>query len=69
MFSKVRSIFASRAAYWLRHLATRVTAISHAKPTVEHATIARYAGWCWSDATERTLNDDLTGKRNQSFPP
>jgi hypothetical protein len=60
--TKVRVLFASRAAYWLRHLAAR------AKPTTEHATIRQYAGWCWNDQTERALNDELTG-RNDPFPP
>ena len=36
---KVRVLFASRAVHWLRRLLVHVTAIAHAKPTPEPATI------------------------------
>jgi hypothetical protein len=65
--TKVRVLFASRAAHWLRRLLAHVTAIAHAKPTTERAIIMRFAGWHWSDLTERALNDALTG-RNKVIP-
>jgi hypothetical protein len=65
--TKVRVLFASRAAPWLRRLLAHVTGIARAKPTTEHAIIMRYAGWHRSDLTERALNDALTG-RNKVIP-
>jgi hypothetical protein len=61
-------LFASRAAHWLQRLAVRVTATARGASKTEHAVAGRYAGWRWSDLTERALNDDLTG-RNRSFRP
>jgi hypothetical protein len=37
--TKVRILFASRAAHWLRRLLQHGTAIARAKPTTEHAII------------------------------
>jgi hypothetical protein len=61
-------LFASRAAHWLQRLAVRVTATVREELNPEHAVARRYAGWKWSDTTERALTDDLTG-RNRSFRP
>jgi hypothetical protein len=61
-------LFASRAAHWFQRLAMRVTATAHRDLKTEHTVAGRYAGWRWSDLTERALNDDLTG-RNRSFRP
>jgi hypothetical protein len=37
--TKVRVLFASHTAHWLRRLLARVIAIAHAKPTSEHTII------------------------------
>jgi hypothetical protein len=67
--TKVRVLFTSRAAHWLRRLLAHVTAIAHAKPSTEHAIIMRYATWHWSDLTERALNDALTGAEQSHSCP
>ena len=61
-------LFASRAAHWLQHLAVRAISTAREEINTEHAVARRYAGWKWSDFTERALIDDLTG-RNRSFRP
>jgi hypothetical protein len=54
--AKVRVLFASRAAHWLRRLLARVTASAHPKPTSEHAIIT-YAD---ARAIRRTVLARLT---------
>jgi hypothetical protein len=60
--TKVRVLFASRTAHWLRRLLARVTAIANAKPTSEHAIITyadarviRRTGLARLTALERAL--------------
>jgi len=65
MFSKVRGLLASRAAYWPQRLAEHVMAI--ATPTAEDAAIDK--GLRWSDQMERAVHDELIGRRNRWFPP
>ena len=69
MFAKIHSPFATRSVYSLRRAVTGVAAITRAMCRTRPATIKRYAGWGWSDRTERVLNDDLTSKRAHPFPP
>jgi sirohydrochlorin ferrochelatase len=54
--TKVRVLFTSRAAHWLRRLPAHVTAIAHAKPNAEHAIIT-YAA---ARAIRRTVLARLT---------
>jgi hypothetical protein len=43
--------------------ARRVAAIARSR--AERTVVERYAGWKWSDGTERALVGDLTGRRDR----